>query len=27
VHFDIDPAMVRFFNPATQQAIGQEAGR
>jgi multiple sugar transport system ATP-binding protein len=27
VRFDIDPAMVRFFNPATQQAIGQEAGR
>jgi len=27
VHFDIEPAMVRFFHPTTQQAIGQEAGR
>lgn len=27
VRFDIKPDMVRFFNPATQQAIGQEAGR
>ena len=27
VRFDIDPDMVRFFNPTSQQAIGQEAGR
>lgn len=27
VRFDIDPNMVRFFNPTSQQAIGQEAGR
>lgn len=27
VRFDIDPAMIRFFDPKTQQAIGQEAGR
>ena len=27
VRFDIEPAMVRFFHPTTQQAIGQEAGR
>ena len=27
VRFDIDPTMVRFFNPTSQQAIGQEAGR
>jgi multiple sugar transport system ATP-binding protein len=25
LRFDLDPTMVRFFNPATEQAIGQES--
>lgn len=27
VHFDIDPQMVRFFNPKTEMAIKKEVGR